>query len=59
MPFDFAKLLWISLIAFIVFAEVPTWTTWAGGAVIFASGIYIAQREAVRRREEREAKPPT
>ena len=59
MPFDFAKLLWISLIAYIAFAEVPTWTTWAGGAVIFASGIYIAQREAVMRHEEREAKPPT
>ncbi len=52
MPFDFAKLVWIALIAYIAFAEVPTWTTWAGGAVIFASGIYIARRESIRRKQE-------
>lgn len=48
MPFDFMKLVWVSLIAFLIFSEVPTFTTWVGGAVIFASGFYIARREAVR-----------
>ncbi|MCE3248954.1 MAG: hypothetical protein K0R41_2779, partial [Geminicoccaceae bacterium] len=28
------------------FAEVPTVWTWLGGALIFATSIYIAQREA-------------
>lgn len=51
MPFDFGKLVWVALIAFIAFGEVPTWTTWAGGAIIFASGIYIARREAMKRQE--------
>lgn len=46
MPFDFMKLAWVSLIAFMVFGEIPTLTTWLGGAVIFASGAYIAHREA-------------
>jgi len=46
MPFDFMKLAWISLIAFAAFGEIPTLTTWLGGVVIFASGAYIAQREA-------------
>lgn len=50
MPFDFAKLVWIALIGYIVFAEVPSLSTWIGGAIIFASGIYIARREATRRR---------
>jgi len=52
MPFDFAKLVWIALIAYIAFAEVPTLTTWLGGAVIFASGLYIARREQLRKRVE-------
>ena len=46
MPFDFMKLAWISLIAFAAFGEIPTLTTWLGGVVIFASGAYIAHREA-------------
>ena len=53
MPFDFAKLVWIALIAYIAFAEVPTWTTWLGGAIIFASGVYIARRESIKNRERR------
>jgi drug/metabolite transporter (DMT)-like permease len=48
MPFDFMKLVWVSIIAFLIFSEIPTFTTWVGGAVIFASGFYIARREAVR-----------
>ena len=52
MPFDFTKLIWISLIGFVIFAEVPAWTTWAGGALIFISGIYIARREAKARQRE-------
>jgi drug/metabolite transporter (DMT)-like permease len=51
MPFDFTKLIWISLIAFAFFGEVPAWTTWLGGGLIFASGIYIARREAMLRKE--------
>ncbi|WNK00768.1 DMT family transporter [Thalassospiraceae bacterium LMO-JJ14] len=53
MPFDFAKLVWIALIAYIAFAEVPTLTTWIGGAIIFASGLYIARRESIKNREKR------
>jgi drug/metabolite transporter (DMT)-like permease len=54
MPFDFAKLVWIALIAYIAFAEVPTLTTWIGGAIIFASGLYIARRESIKRNEKKE-----
>jgi len=50
MPFDFSKLIWISVIAFVAFGEIPTAATWLGGIVIFASGIYIARREAMVRK---------
>jgi drug/metabolite transporter (DMT)-like permease len=46
MPFEFAKLPLTALIAYLLFAEVPTVWTWVGGAVIFGSTVYIAQREA-------------
>jgi drug/metabolite transporter (DMT)-like permease len=45
MPYEFLKLP-ITLLAYLLFAEVPTLWTWLGGAVIFGSTIYIAQREA-------------
>lgn len=49
MPFDFTKLIWISILGFLVFGEVPAWTTWIGGVLIFVSGSYIAHRETLRR----------
>jgi drug/metabolite transporter (DMT)-like permease len=45
MPFDFFKLVWVTLIAWLAFAEDPDLYTWIGGAVIFASALYIAYRE--------------
>lgn len=46
MPFDFTRLPISALLAFLIFAEVPTIWTWIGGAVIFASTFYIARRES-------------
>lgn len=51
MPFDFSKLIWVSLIGFVAFGEVPLSTTWIGGALIFASGVYIVRRERKTRSE--------
>ena len=49
MPFDFTKLVWIALLAYLLFGEVPAWTTWGGGALIFVSGVIIARRETLER----------
>jgi len=51
LPFDFVRLIWASLLGFLLFAEVPDLWTWIGGTAIFASGTYIAYREA-RAKEE-------
>ena len=53
MPIDFARLLWVSIIAVVAFAEPPDVFTWLGGAVIGASAGYIAVREGRRRAAER------
>ncbi len=45
LPLDFTRLIWASLAGYIFFAEVPGAWTWVGGAVIFASGTYLAIRE--------------
>jgi len=45
MPLDFTKLIWAAVIGYLVFAEVPTVWTWAGGMMIFAAATYISYRE--------------
>jgi drug/metabolite transporter (DMT)-like permease len=54
MPFDFLKLVWASLFGFYLFGEIPDAYTWAGAAIIFTSGCYIAYRESVVARRERQ-----
>jgi len=46
VPFEFLRLPFAALVAYLWFAEVPSVWTWLGGALIFATSIYIAQREA-------------
>jgi drug/metabolite transporter (DMT)-like permease len=45
MPYDFLKLLWVTLLAFLAFGESPSIWAWIGGLVIFASVTYIVRRE--------------
>jgi len=49
MPIDFSRLIWVSVIAFLAFAEVPGLFTWIGGAMIFAATAFIAWRERALR----------
>lgn len=50
MPFDFLRLIWVAVIGFWIFGEVPDQFVWAGGAIIFASGVYLAFRERAAHR---------
>ena len=50
MPLDFSKLIWASLLGFVIFAEVPTIYTWIGGTMIFVAALYIAYRESLAAR---------
>ena len=46
--FDFKQLvlfIFVGLMGFLIFAEVPTYSIYLGGLVIIASGIFIAYRE--------------
>jgi drug/metabolite transporter (DMT)-like permease len=48
-PFSYSQLVWVSLLGFIIFGEVPDVWTVVGAAFIVASGLYTAHRERVRR----------
>jgi drug/metabolite transporter (DMT)-like permease len=48
-PFSYTQLLWVSILGFLVFGEIPDLWTVTGAAFIVASGLYTAHRERVRR----------
>jgi drug/metabolite transporter (DMT)-like permease len=41
------------VIGFLIWAEVPGWTTLAGASLVVAAGLYNVYRERVRRAQER------
>src|SRR2546429_3931993 len=52
-PFSYTQLLWVSILGFVIFGEVPDVWTVTGAAFIVASGLYTAHRERVRRAQRR------
>lgn len=54
-PFEYTPLLWGIGIGYLIWGEVPAWTTLGGAAVVVAAGLYNVHRERVRRAEERAA----
>ena len=48
-PFSYTQLLWVSILGFVIFGEVPDIWTVIGAAFIVGSGLYTAHRERVRR----------
>ena len=52
VPFDYAQLLWAVLLGWLLWSTQPPATTWAGAAVIIASGLYTIYREHKLGREK-------
>ncbi len=50
-PFFYSQLLWVSVLGYLVFANVPDGWTATGASIIIASGLYTAHRERVRRQQ--------
>ena len=48
-PFSYTQLLWVSILGFVVFGEVPDLWTVTGAVFIVGSGLYTAHRERIRR----------
>ena len=45
VPFDYVQLLWAVLLGWLIWDTRPLATSWIGGAVIIASGLYTVYRE--------------
>jgi len=48
-PYEYTMLIWGGLLGFLVFGEVPSWTTLAGAAIVALAGLYNLHRERARR----------
>ena len=51
-PFEYTALIWLVIIGYLVWQDIPSFRVWAGAIVIVASGIYVIHREALRRTTE-------
>ncbi|RAI60532.1 EamA family transporter [Roseicella frigidaeris] len=56
-PFEYTPLLWGIGLGFLLWGEVPAWTTLGGAAIVVAAGLYNVHRERLRRSAERAARP--
>lgn len=50
MTFDFSRLPLTAALAYFLFGEITTWSTWVGAAIIFGAGLYTINREAKLKR---------
>ena len=50
-PYEYTMLPWGACAGFIVFHEVPSWTTLTGAAIVALAGLYNLERERARRAE--------
>lgn len=57
VPFDYTQLVWAVLLGWLLWDTHPAVTTWAGGAVIIASGLYTLYREHKLGREKPTPEP--
>jgi drug/metabolite transporter (DMT)-like permease len=51
-PFDFLRLPYAAFLGYIFFGESPDFWTWCGAAIIVASSLYVAHREARLARQD-------
>lgn len=56
LPYEYTRLIFVALIGFFLFSEVPDAWTWVGSLVIFGAGIYIANREIAARKAGRKTR---
>ena len=56
LPMDFTKLIWASLLGYLLFSELPDIWAWVGGAVVFSGVLWVGYSET-RDRKARQANP--
>ena len=44
-PFEYSSFVFVGLMGFLIFSELPTFSIYIGGLIIISTGIFIAYRE--------------
>eukprot|EP01031_Cornospumella_fuschlensis_P052068 gene52068-63655_t len=52
-PLEYTPLLWGLVLGWLIWSEVPAWTTLIGAVIVICAGLYNLHRERVRRADER------
>ncbi|WP_369407851.1 DMT family transporter [Roseomonas rosulenta] len=52
-PYEYSPLLIGGILGFLIWVEIPAWTTVGGAVIVIVAGLYNLHRERVRRAEER------
>lgn len=52
MPYEFLKLIWVSIFGYVLFAQQLDIFIWIGGTIVFVSTFYLAYRENALARQE-------
>ena len=58
-PFEYLAMVFAAIVGFVFWGEVPVLTTWIGGAIIAASGLFIFMRRQKRKPSTRPAEAVT
>ncbi|MGK2909066.1 MAG: DMT family transporter [Sphingobium sp.] len=54
LPMDYSSIIWATIFGWLIWNDWPMTSTWIGAALIIVSGLYIAWREHIRLRTNRE-----
>lgn len=57
-PFDYTQLFWAALIGWLIWADLPAWTTVIGGLLIAGAGLFTFYRERLHRQTIAEQATP-
>ena len=52
-PLEYTPILWGTALGFVIWGDMPAWTTFAGAGVVVCAGLYNLHRERIRAREKR------
>ena len=46
-PFNYTKLLWVAILGYLVFDDIPSLEMWIGAGIIVSAGLYVLYREKI------------
>lgn len=49
-PFEYTSLIWVVLLGYILFQDIPSTQVWLGAGVVISCGLYMIYRESLNRR---------